>query len=142
VTHPKALRVVIRSVLYKNQRYNTCGDWYESDYYSFETGAQRALEITVSELPDRREMFLVAIHELIEAFLCECAGVTEQAVDQFDYGFEQMRVPSDGEPGDQITAPYYRQHQIATGIERILAAEAGVDWLTYEQHIKELSNGQ
>jgi hypothetical protein len=126
------LSVSIESIPHEQQRYDTCGDWF--------TGAtHETLLIQVSELASKKEMFLVAIHELIEAFLCECAGVTEQAVDQFDHGFEQMRVPSDGEPGDQITAPYYKQHQFATGIERILAAEAQVDWLEYERHIQELS---
>lgn len=95
--------------------------------------------IKVSHLKDRREMFLIAIHELIEAFLCECAGITEQQVDDFDMNYAEKAVSDPDEPGDYPKAPYYHQHQIATGIERILAAEAGVSWLEYEKHIEELS---
>ena len=131
------LRVRIREIDHREQRYDTCGDWqwlapgYPSPHPT--------LMVTVSTLPDRREMFLVAIHELIEAFLCGCAGITEAQVDVFDLSQEYY---FEGEPGDQPAAPYYKQHQFATGIERILAAEVGVNWLEYERHIQELSHGQ
>lgn len=129
---PMSPIALIRGIPHVDQRYDTCGDWY---YQEILGGT--ALCINVSRLPDRREMFLVAIHELIEAFLCECAGVTEASVDQFDMGGQ--KVAHCDEPGDDLRAPYYRQHQIATGIERILAAEVGVSWLEYEKHIEELS---
>jgi hypothetical protein len=119
------LVVVISSCPHEEQRYDTCGDWYYTE--------QKALSVTVSELEDRRHMWLVAIHELIEAALCEVAGITERQVDDFD-----MHQEHEGEPGDQPTAPYYRQHQIASGIERLLAAEMRVDWLAYEKAIEEL----
>lgn len=127
---PDQFWAILLETPHDQQRYDTCGDWYTSSW--------AGLVIKVSHLKDRREMFLVAIHELIEAFLCECAGVTEAEVDQFDNGHAQMALKGE-EPGDCITAPYYRQHQIATGIERILAAEVGVSWLEYEKHIEELS---
>jgi hypothetical protein len=131
-------RVMIWPVDHSAQQYDTCGDWYRSN---------QTLHINVSRLPDRREMFLVAIHELVEAFLCECVGITEQQVDEFDLKFERKKSCGDSglnsnpceEPGDDSQAPYYHQHQIATGIERILAAEVGVDWPTYEKHINELT---
>ena len=36
------------------------------------------------------------------------------------------------EPGDCPDAPYKRQHCVATGVERIMAAMLGVDWKAYE----------
>lgn len=156
----KPLEVIITSTLHKDQRYDTCGDWYYAPAWwdISKPGMTKevpieCLRISVSQLPDRREMFLIAIHELIEAFLCECAGVTEASVDDFDKNFESGWLETDSlvgnklalpigypkEPGDHPDAPYYHQHQLATGIERILAAEAGVSWLEYEQHIQELS---
>ena len=134
------LNVSIESLDHSDQRYDTCGDWY----YGATSQNEGELYIKVSQLPSRREMFLVAIHELIEAFLCECAGVTEKQVDAFDLMFNDHKEGDWGEdmpiePGDDTRAPYYHQHQIATGIERILAAEAQVDWLEYERHIQELS---
>lgn len=85
---------------------------------------------------DRRHMMLVVIHELIEQFLSECAGVTNEQIDEFDFAYEAAL--DEGEPGDHILAPYYKQHQFATGIERILAAEANVDWLEYERQVNAL----
>jgi hypothetical protein len=32
-------------------------------------------------------------------------------------------------------APYYRQHQIATAVERLLAVELGVDWGAYDREV-------
>jgi hypothetical protein len=125
----RPLDITIYSIPHSTQRYDTCGDW--SYQYN-------GLVISVSQLPSRREMWLVAIHELIEAFLCECTGITERQVDDFDMRKYPEIAVQNAEPGDCPVAPYYKAHQIATGIERILAVEAGVDWLTYEQHIKEL----
>lgn len=138
-----SLRIDIRSIPHAHQRYNTCGDWY-----TFKDGGMETMKIFVSSLPTREEMYLIAIHELIEAFLCECRGITQTEVDRFDKDFESKRCRGDSdlsmnpceEPGDDPSAPYYKQHQFATGIERILAAEARVSWLEYEQHINELDN--
>lgn len=127
-----ALNIAITGVKHSEQRYNTCGDWYSDD-------SSGALWIRVSaELP-RREQFLVAIHELVEAFLCECAGVTAEQVDQFDMNNQWFDSwGKEIELGDMSNAPYYRQHQFATGIERLLAAEAQVNWLEYEAHVNQL----
>ena len=92
---------------------------------------------------------LIAIHEAIEATLCLRAGISEEAVNAFDIEFEKARetgrddrsyfvfrdrqVDADAEPGDQPDAPYYKQHQLATAVERMMAAEMGVDWTTYEE---------
>ena len=126
--------ITIRSVAHKKQRYPTVGDWYATPNRtgSKEIFEGQALIINVSEELPRKEQFLVAIHELIEAFLCECAGVPQEAVDKFDMQFNN---DFGIEPGDDSSAPYYRQHQIASGIERMLAAEVGVDWLEYGRHV-------
>src|ERR1700729_1002662 len=80
---PMSPMVLIRGIPHVDQRYDTCGDWC----YQEMTGGT-AFCINLTPLPSRREMFLVAIHELIEAFLCECAGVTEKQVDDFDKTFD------------------------------------------------------
>jgi hypothetical protein len=131
-TLTNGLMISLVSVLHKDQRYDTCGDWYYDP-------TNTHLIVSVSELKDRREMILIAIHELIEAVLCKNEGITQEKVDEFDIAWDKEHDHLDGEPGDHYQAPYYRQHQIATGIERLLAAELGVDWSTYSQHIKDLS---
>lgn len=78
-------------------------------------------------------------HELVEAILCLKRKIDPKAVDLFDMRFESQRAPGDtGEPGDDPQAPYFREHQFATKIERMLAEEMGVDWETYERTVMSL----
>ena len=114
----------IDTVMHEDQRYPTVGDWLNLD--------TRFL-ILVSRLPDWRYEALIAIHELVEAVLCRHAGITQEAVDAFDIAH-----PEAPEPGDLTDAPYRHQHAIASGIERLLAAELGVDWLEYDKAIEAL----
>jgi antirestriction protein len=131
------VRIVIETIPHRAQRYDTCGDWQIDDQGNF--------HIRVSELPSKRALFpekfafLVAFHELIEAALCQEAGVTAADVDEFDMYYAGSR----DEPGDDDDAPYYQQHQIATGLERTMAALLGVDWAEYEGAIAALDfNGE
>lgn len=83
--------------------------------------------------------FLVAIHELIEAWLCERQGVTDEAVTAFDMAFEANRPKGDlSEPGDDRVAPYRNQHCYATAVERLVCAALGVSWQAYEQTVQRL----
>src|SRR5271166_5621843 len=128
--------ILIYFIPHAEQRYDTCGD-YMFVSCGYEDPKWANLVIGVSKLKDRREMLLVAIHELIEWALCDTKGITNEEIDEFDLNYAPT--PRAVEPGDCLEAPYYKEHQIATGIERILAAEMGVDWLAYERHIEELS---
>lgn len=143
------MRIVAESIPHNTQRYPTTGDWWFDD---------AGLQVRVSLMPDSRYELLVGIHEMIEAVLCQHAGIAEEKVSAFDKLYEDWREAinehppgthtnqelrqqfecnctptNESEPGDDSHAPYYKQHQIATGIERILAAELGVDWNAYEE---------
>lgn len=125
----RPLRILIETIPHHEQRYDTCGDWViESD---------GTWHIRVSELPMKNALFpqkfnfLVAFHELVEMALCQASGVTEQEVDSFDLTY----AGSYAEPGDDIDAPYYRMHQMATALERTMAAQLDVDWGEYERAI-------
>lgn len=122
------MNVRIEIIPHSSQRYETVGDWF------FHHGD---LVIRVSELGDWRKEMLIAVHELVEVLLCRHQGVTQEQVDKFDMEFEQAREEGDlSEPGDDPKAPYKRQHCIATGVERMLAAELEVDWKTYEEQLE------
>ena len=108
----------------KDMRYETAGDWYY-DYHD-------RLQIRVAQLDDRAMEACIAVHEVVEALICASMGVTQEAVDRFD------EAHPGGEPGDDITAPYYKAHQIASGIERILAEALGVDWEQYGEKVDNL----
>lgn len=124
----------IKSIPAKDQRYPTCGDyWEESD------GSNTVLEVRISEMKPDHE-FLVMIHELIEYHLAKKRGIQMEDIDSFDRAFEELReglpkLIGDQEPGDMVSAPYFKEHQFATKIERMVAEEMGVDWKGYENDV-------
>ena len=103
---------------------NTAGDWYFDGH---------TLVIAASKLPEARESWCLAAHELVEALLCTAQGITPEQVDAFDLAFT-----GDGEPGDLVDAPYHHAHQLATAVERLLAFALGVDWNQYEADLDAL----
>ncbi len=127
---PTIMNVKIEIIPHDQHRYPTVGDWF------FEA---ENLVIRVSKLSDWRREMLVAIHELSEVLICKHDGVSTEAVDAFDKAFEVKRGPDNfDEPGDEADAPYVKQHCIATGIERIMAAQLGVSWKEYESQLESL----
>jgi hypothetical protein len=125
------MKIVIESIPHSQQAYETAGNYWRDD--------DGTLQIRVSQMRDDRYMLLVAIHELIEQTLCDRNGIGNEEIDSFDMAYEANRAQGDeSEPGDDFNAPYYKQHQFATGFERILAAEMAVDWLEYERCINAL----
>jgi hypothetical protein len=124
------MNICIKTIPHKEHRYETVGDWF----YEGET-----LNIRVSKMSDWRYEFLVALHELVEVFLCRYSGVGQKQVDRFDIAYEKKRKAGDeSEPGDSPKAPYRTQHCIATGVERIVAAFLGVVWADYDKEIQSL----
>jgi hypothetical protein len=135
------MTIIIETVDHDKQRYNTTGDWYYDN--------PSTLRIVVSKLGNEKYEMLVAIHETIEALLCKWRAIKQAAVDKFDIAFEEARkqategefafhgqlFPENMEPGDCHMAPYYQEHQFATGIERTLAAFLGVVWVDYEKAV-------
>lgn len=116
------MSITIITVPYSEMRYPTAGDWVWVD--------ETNLQIRVADVGNRKYEALVAVHELVEALLCQAHGITTAEVDAFDKAFGD-----DGEPGDHPDAPYRKEHFFATSIERLLAAELGVDWLDYDEAI-------
>ncbi len=118
----------INIIDHDEQRYPTTGDWdipHDEKNLFF--------NVNVSKMRNWRYEMLVGIHELIEAVLCKHAGISEQAVTDFDVEFEKNRKPGDdSEPGDDPRAPYFHQHSFATYVERKLAVQLDVDWDEYE----------
>lgn len=124
----------IHTIPHTAQRYSTVGDWF----YKMIDG-QETLVIHVSTMASWKYEFLVALHELVEATLCEFNGIGVDQIDAFDKAFEAKRAAGNtDEPGDDPAAPYRPYHCVATGIERIVAALLGVCWKTYEDHLNSL----
>jgi hypothetical protein len=134
--HKRHLLTILAAKPHHLQRYDTCGDWNYSDSKDGET---LRFDVSVSEMPDWRYEALVGVHELVEALLCKHRGISDADVTAFDVAYEAKRPEGDdSEPGDDPAAPYHREHQFATQVEKLLAAELGVDWQAYEAAINAL----
>ena len=84
-------------------------------------------------------MLLVAVHELIEKILCDDRKILDEVITQYDMAFERRRKPGNtNEPGDNVEAPYFKEHQLATAIEKRMALELNVKWKNYEEYINNL----
>jgi hypothetical protein len=114
--------IVIATVSHGQQRYPTLGDWYP--------GEDGALNIVISSLPGPSAL-AVAIHELVEAVLCNWDSITAEEVDTFD--MEHLAGGEIGEPGDHPEAPYREQHKVATRIERAVVEALGIPWREHER---------
>jgi hypothetical protein len=128
--------LAVKLIPHEQQRYNTAGD-----YFTDQNGVEQfrvSLPVDLQDAGDFAEKYahLVMIHEIVERVLTYHAGVSNEAIDAFD--IEWTKRNDDGEPGDEPTAPYYRMHQIASIVERIVAAELGVNWQDYELSLNEL----
>lgn len=125
------IKIVIETIPHESQRYPTVGDYWE------EGGVE---QIRVSAMKDWRYEFLVAVHEMIEMALTKYRGIKEETISEFDIAFEKSREERlvIGEPGDHPQSPYRDEHFFATNVERLLAAEFGVDWFEYERYVDHL----
>jgi hypothetical protein len=128
------LNIRIKTVPHHFQQYDTVGNyWRDRD------GDAEVLEIRVSHMRDRRHEFLVALHELIEAFLCDWRRIPLERITRFDIEYEAARAEGDPlEPGASMQAPYRREHQFAERVERIVARELNVDWARYGRAVERL----
>lgn len=117
-------QAVVATIPNHSQRYRTCGDWFHEE--------NGTLRINVSNTGNKDYEFLVAIHEMIEQYLCEKAGITEQQVDTWDLTHEDV-----DEPGEMMNCPYREHHQFAEAVEKVIAEKIGVDWREYGKRLQE-----
>lgn len=122
------MEIVIKVIPYKEQRYPTCGDWWRDE--------NNNIQIRVNDMGDIRKESMVAIHELVEMLLCEQRDITEKDVSDFDKQYEANRKEGDdSEPGDNINAPYKKEHRFSENIERQICHEFGYDWNEYNESV-------
>jgi len=138
------MKILIDTIPHTEQRYPTVGDWYFEELQlssNPEDKPEQVLRIRVSEMSDWRHEACVAIHELAEVLMCKQAGITTEQVDFYDKNYEKLRAEGllpdpNSEPGDEPEAPYFRQHVVASAIERLLAGEMEVDWNKYADEVE------
>jgi hypothetical protein len=99
-------------------------------------------EVRVVDMGNEFYEKMVVIHELIEEALTKKRGLTEPEIMDFDKYYEMRRdqglVPEDSEPGFDKSAPYIREHTLATSCEMMMCALAGESWTDYDRTVMEL----
>ena len=123
------MKIVIQSIPHLQQRYNTVGDWIQSQV----TGD---ITILVSEELGEIGMKAVILHELTEALLCDHNDITSEDVDEFDKDCDPL---DEVEPGDKLHCPYQQEHGFAMAVERIFTSAAELTWEQHERCILNLT---
>ena len=108
-------------------RYVTTGDW--------EIVGDHVILPVVDYGMREDNAFLVALHELVESFLCIKAGIKEEDVSKFDITNCDLE-----EPGDSSLAPYHEQHKVATQVEKIVCEAIGLDWDEHNDWVQRAGN--
>jgi len=118
------MNIRILSTPQEKIRASQMGDWW---LFNDDTYVVHVLETLTPEA-----QLAVAIHELVEAVLCRKHGVREDQVCSFDEHYEAERQEGkhaeDDEPGDHSLAPYRKEHQDATFVERAVCHALGISW--------------
>lgn len=121
------LDIKIKTIEHADHVYPTIGNW---------TWKGQRLVIHVSDMSDWRHELLVAVHELVECYLCRMEGIPEFKVTAFDRAFEKKRskkgsIELCGEPGEMKGCLYHKQHMLAEHIEHALCEVLEVKWKEY-----------
>jgi hypothetical protein len=128
------MKIILRSLPLRRIRNNQCGDWW--------LRASGKIEASSARMSDERSEIAVAIHELIEAWLCRAHGVTDEAVCAFDAMFEEERTQGlhdeEAEAGDDPRAPYRSEHKAATAVEREVCDAFGLTWPDHCRNVAEV----
>jgi hypothetical protein len=109
------MRIEINDIPPCANRYVTAGDWIVLP--------DGSLRITATEYGNENGAFLVALHELVEAWLCVKAGIREEDVSAWDIAH-----PDAEEPAEAEGSPYRKQHDTALVVERAVCEALGLDW--------------
>lgn len=119
-------KIVITPIKHKFQNYDTAGDYGKNN---------SGWWMRISEMEKWQYEALVTLHELVEMILTTNDGVKWKDIDKFDKDGEGKGHP---DPGTLKSAPYYRQHKVATRIEKIVCKELGLSWEEYDNSFNKL----
>ena len=129
------MEIILKSIPIQKQRFKALGDWLVYGKGNF--------LILVAKCKIDYE-FLMALHELIECFLCQKRGISEIEVNKFDELFSKECKKglhkNQPEAGRDKRAPYHKEHLFAIKIEKLIAKELKVDWKKYDKEVGELED--
>jgi hypothetical protein len=123
------MNINIKVIPESEQRETVNGaDWFFDD--------QGDLQVRVSPMSDWRYEVALAFHEAFEACLCKNNGVTQKSVDDFDMAYDLAHPDQpDINAGDEPDAPYVREHNYATIVDRLFIGACGLFWKKYDDEL-------
>jgi len=121
-------RIIIEFIDQKDQRYDTVGDYGET-----EDGVW--FKITKFEENPMRSIY-VLMHEMWEFFRNKQLGISVEDVDDFDLSHPEL-----DDPGLSPNSPYHKTHMESDAIERLCCVLAQDDWVDYESEIESIFKG-
>jgi hypothetical protein len=110
------LKINIRTKPIQRMRYSTLGDYY---WMVSPVPEENILKIVVAEMDNSDDEFLIALHELIEAYLVEKKDLSYKEIDEWDLKVIKEK-GENIEPGEVKGCPYAKEHRIALKIEKIM----------------------
>jgi hypothetical protein len=116
---------LLETIVADRMRYPTLGDWIP-------VSGEAEWIIQVAEMP-REYAFLLALHELVEAYYCYRQGIPEEIVTHWD-----VHHPHTDDPGSLPGCPYGEAHLAASLVERLAAQVLGIDWDRYDDYLTDL----
>lgn len=128
--------IISCSVSPESQRYPTCGDYWEDEH---------SLQFRITKQPISKWEAAVFLHEFVEFMLSKDRGITEQEITDFDLKWETMNkrgLNREEEPGDEVEAPYHKEHEFAKKLEKMFADELGINWEEYNENLIYQQNGK
>jgi len=125
------MRIITKVVPLDWQRYDTLGDYFDNG---------DALHFRITDTGNDEYNKLILIHELIEELMTRHRGISEKDILEFDLKFDDSK--QEGEPGDQIDAPYRNEHRFAEMIEKMICHELGIDWIKYNEDLNKVFDGK
>jgi hypothetical protein len=138
------LKINIRTKPIEKMRTRDVGDYYQA---IVPPGAEEEpLKIIVARMENPDYEFLVALHEMIEAYLIKRRGIDPRQIDEWEDKFEREvregKRPKNSNAGEQKDCLYKEEHKIAIKIEKTLAKYLKINWKKYEKYLDQLIEGK
>lgn len=128
------MNMIFKTVTMKEQPFLTQGDW--------QTDKDGNMVSTIAECEDWRFWAIVAIHEMVEYFICKLRGVTIEDCNKFDAmyeeGYRSGKIPLDKEAGYDKRCPYHRGHVWGDRFAWVLAKLLRVKIKDYNRYMDKL----
>lgn len=128
-TYVNNFYIKVKIVDLSKQIYPTLGDYYKY-------GNKVQFKITDVKNPDFHD--LIFLHEYIEYILTNKRGISIKQITAYDLDWEKRyenMLNTADEPGDELDAPYHKEHEFAKKIEKLVCEELGYTWEEYDNYV-------